>query len=91
MREEAPGKPLGCDYRGTWGIGIEEFFEILTMKSLGRIDRLIVLYNIQGILRRLEYTAGEKCCGDVKPVHERSEEIPWIILRITGIMGEGYK
>ena len=30
------------------GIGTyEEFFEILTLKSLGRIDRPIVLYNIQ--------------------------------------------
>ena len=31
------------------GIGTyEEFFEILTLKSLGRIDRPIVLYNIEG-------------------------------------------
>ena len=47
------------------GIGTyEEFFEILTLKSLGRIDRPIVLYNIQGyydsMQALLEYTAGEK-------------------------------
>ena len=47
------------------GIGTyEEFFEILTLKSLGRIDRPIVLYNIQGyydsMRALLEYTAGEK-------------------------------
>ena len=59
------------------GIGTyEEFFEILTLKSLGRIDRPIVLYNINGYYDRmkallqhtadekfmalLEYTAGEK-------------------------------
>ena len=47
------------------GIGTyEEFFEILTLKSLGRIDRPIVLYNIQGYYDSmqvlLEYTAGEK-------------------------------
>ena len=47
------------------GIGTyEEFFEILTLKSLGRIDRPIVLYNIQGYydsMRALmEYKAGEK-------------------------------
>ena len=45
------------------GIGTyEEFFEILTLKSLGRIDRPIV--NIQGyydsMRALLEYTAGEK-------------------------------
>ena len=28
------------------GVPYEEFFEILTLKSLGRIDRPIVLYNI---------------------------------------------
>ena len=42
----------------------EEFFEILTLKSLGRIDRPIVLYNINGyydsMRALLEYTAGEK-------------------------------
>ena len=47
------------------GIGTyEEFFETLTLKSLGRIDRPIVLYNIQGyydsMQALLEYTAGEK-------------------------------
>ena len=47
------------------GIGtFEEFFEILTLKSLGRIDRPIVLYNINGyydsMRALLEYTAGEK-------------------------------
>lgn len=47
------------------GIGTyEEFFEILTLKSLGRIDRPIVLYNINGyydsMRALLEYTAGEK-------------------------------
>lgn len=47
------------------GIGTyEEFFEILTLKSLGRIDRPIVLYNINGYYDRmkalLEYTAEEK-------------------------------
>ena len=47
------------------GIGTyEEFFEILTLKSLGRIDRPIVLYNIEGyydsMRALLEYTAGEK-------------------------------
>ena len=44
--------------------GYEEFFEILTLKSLGRIDRPIVLYNINGyydsMRALLEYTAGEK-------------------------------
>ena len=49
------------------GIGTyEEFFEILTLKSLGRIDRPIVLYNIQGyydsMQALLEYTAGENLC-----------------------------
>ena len=53
------------------GIGTyEEFFEILTLKSLGRIDRPIVLYNINGyydsMRALLEYTAGEKfMAGDV--------------------------
>lgn len=47
------------------GIGTyEEFFEILTLKSLGRIDRPIVLFNIQGYYDRmkalLEHTADEK-------------------------------
>lgn len=47
------------------GIGTyEEFFEILTLKSLERLDRSIVLYNINGyynIMRQLlEYTAQEK-------------------------------
>lgn len=47
------------------GIGTyEEFFEILTLKSLGRIDRPIVLFNIQGCYDRmkalLEHTADEK-------------------------------
>ena len=47
------------------GIGTyEEFFEILTLKSLGRIDRPIVLYNINGYYDRmkalLQHTADEK-------------------------------
>lgn len=47
------------------GIGTyEEFFEILTLKSLGRIDRPLVFYNINGYYNRmrelLEYTAEEK-------------------------------
>ena len=47
------------------GIGTyEEFFEILTLKSLGRIDRPIVLYNINGYYDRmkelLEYTAEQR-------------------------------
>ena len=47
------------------GIGTyEEFFEILTLKSLERLDRPIVLYNINGyynIMRKLlEYTAQER-------------------------------
>lgn len=47
------------------GIGTyEEFFEILTLKSLGRIDRPIVIYNINGYYDRmkelLEYTAEQK-------------------------------
>ena len=47
------------------GIGTyEEFFEIFTLKSLNRIDRPIVLYNIDGYYDRmkelLEYTAREK-------------------------------
>nr|WP_294526166.1 TIGR00730 family Rossman fold protein [uncultured Blautia sp.] len=47
------------------GIGTyEEFFEILTLKSLGRIDRPIVLYNMNGyfdLMRSfLEHTAKEK-------------------------------
>lgn len=47
------------------GIGTyEEFFEILTLKSLGRIDRPIVLYNINGYYNQmkslLEQTAAEK-------------------------------
>ena len=46
------------------GIGTyEEFFEIFTLKSLNRIDRPIVLYNIKGYFDRmkelLEYTAKE--------------------------------
>ena len=46
------------------GIGTyEEFFEIFTLKSLNRIDRPIVLYNINGYYDRmkelLEYTAKE--------------------------------
>ena len=52
------------------GIGTyEEFFEILTLKSLGRIDRPIVLYNIQGyydsMRALLEYTAGENLCPEM--------------------------
>ena len=47
------------------GIGTyEEFFEIFTLKSLNRIDRPIVLYNIDRYYDRmkelLEYTAREK-------------------------------
>lgn len=47
------------------GIGTyEEFFEILTLKSLGRLDRPIVLFNIRGYYDRmkelLEHTAEEK-------------------------------
>ena len=47
------------------GIGTyEEFFEIFTLKSLKRIDRPIVLYNIDGYYDKmkalLEYTAEEK-------------------------------
>ena len=47
------------------GIGTyEEFFEIFTLKSLKRIDRPIVLYNIDGYYNKmkalLEYTAEEK-------------------------------
>lgn len=46
------------------GIGTyEEFFEILTLKSLGKISRAVVLYNINGYYNRmrklLEYTAAE--------------------------------
>ena len=37
------------------GIGTyEEFFEILTLKSLGRIDRPIVIYNINGYYDRMK-------------------------------------
>ena len=44
------------------GIGTyEEFIEILTLKSLGQIDRPVVLYNIKGyydeMIRLLEHTA----------------------------------
>ena len=47
------------------GIGTyEEFFEILTLKSLHRLDRPIVLYNINGYYDRmkalLQHTADEK-------------------------------
>ena len=47
------------------GIGTyEEFFEILTLKSLQRLDRPIVLYNINGYYDRmkalLQHTADEK-------------------------------
>lgn len=47
------------------GIGTyEEFFEIFTLKSLKRIDRPIVMYNIDGYYDKmkalLEYTAEEK-------------------------------
>ena len=47
------------------GIGTyEEFFEIFTLKSLKRIDRPIVLFNIDGYYDKmkalLEYTAEEK-------------------------------
>ena len=47
------------------GIGTyEEFFEILTLKSLNRLDRAIVFYNINGyydLMRQLlEHTAKEK-------------------------------
>ena len=46
------------------GIGtLEEFFEILTLKSLGRLDRPLVLYNINGYYDKmkelLEHTASE--------------------------------
>ena len=46
------------------GIGTyEEFFEILTLKSLGRLDRPVVLYNINGYYDKmkelLEHTAAE--------------------------------
>ena len=46
------------------GIGTyEEFFEILTLKSLGRLDRPLVLYNINGYYDKmkelLEHTASE--------------------------------
>lgn len=47
------------------GIGTyEEFFEILTLKSLHRLDRPIVLYNINGYFDKMEellkHTAEEK-------------------------------
>ena len=47
------------------GIGTyEEFFEILTLKSLQRLDRPIVLYNINGYYDGMEvllrHTADEK-------------------------------
>lgn len=47
------------------GIGTyEEFFEILTLKSLGRIDRPIALYNMNGYFdlmkELLEHTAKEQ-------------------------------
>ena len=47
------------------GIGTyEEFFEILTLKSLHRLDRPIVLYNINGyydgMKALLQHTADEK-------------------------------
>ena len=47
------------------GIGTyEEFFEILTLKSLHRLDRPIVLYNINGYYDGMEvllrHTADEK-------------------------------
>lgn len=46
------------------GIGTyEEFFEILTLKSLGRVNRPIVLYNIQGyydIIRKLLQQTADK-------------------------------
>ena len=53
------------------GIGTyEEFFEILTLKSLGRINRPIVIYNINGYYDRmkelLEYTAEQKFMGKIE-------------------------
>lgn len=47
------------------GIGTyEEFFEILTLKSLHRLDRPVVLYNINGYYDKMEallkHTADEK-------------------------------
>ena len=61
------------------GIGTyEEFFEILTLKSLGRIDRPIVLYNIQGyetltvkeIVTKIHHALGKEvpdgCFGSVQ-------------------------
>ena len=52
-RSEATGR------RAPGGIGTyEEFFEILTLKSLGRIDRPIVLFNIQGYYDRMKALLG---------------------------------
>ena len=50
------------------GIGTyEEFFEILTLKSLDRLDRPIVLYNINGyydlMKKLLEHTADQAFMG----------------------------
>ena len=64
------------------GIGTyEEFFEILTLKSLGRIDRPIVLYNINGYYDRMkallsDYNAvPKKTLDDILDFHVRFERI----------------
>ena len=64
------------------GIGTyEEFFEILTLKSLHRLDRPIVLYNINGYYDRMkallsDYNAvPKKTLDDILDFHVRFERI----------------
>ena len=64
------------------GIGTyEEFFEILTLKSLHRLDRPIVLYNINGYYDRMkallsDYNAvPKKTLDDILVFHVRFERI----------------
>lgn len=66
------------------GIGtFDEFFEILTLKQLGRHNKAIVIYNINGyydnLLQMMEHSINEKFitrnCVDLYKVANTAEEI----------------
>lgn len=63
--QKTSGRKIRCYDRSTWrNWYLRGIFEIFTLKSLKRIDRPIVLYNIDGYYDKmkalLEYTAEEK-------------------------------
>ena len=81
------------------GIGtFEEFFEVLTLKQLGRTDKPIVLLNIRGyfapLLAALEYTEREgfmdKGGLELFAVRDTGEEALAYLMTAERISGTGY-